>query len=548
MHNQEILNVKNLYLRLIKPGEDTNLLSDISFQLHAKESLAIVGPSGAGKSLIGKALIGLLPKNIILHSGNISFNSKNLGTMTDAHMKTLRGNKIGMVFQNPASALHPLIRMGIQLTEGLRKHTLLTKKERIEKILFLLEKVKIKNPHHFIKLFPFEISGGMKQRAAVVMALACSPDLIIADEPTTALDCISQFHLLTLLRDLTVDLGSGLLLITHNMALLEDFCDRMLVFNKGKIVEEGKISTVLNNPKHEKTISLIKNVPGIQLLDHHLNQKIQKSDQRVTTSLHSPVFVKKINTPLISIRNLFYRPTSTQDFILKNLSLDIFKGECIGLVGASGSGKSTLASILSGLATPSSGSILLNNQPWSSSRSLLRSGKIRLIFQDSEGALNPKMTVMEIIREPLALLKQFSLNDQKEKVHKALDSVGLSPQFLIRFPSELSGGQQQRICIARALVSQPECVICDEPLSSLDSFNQKIMLDLFLNIKKSLGTTLLFISHDLPTVKFFTDKIMVMNQGKIVENLPSYRFFEEAKDAYTQSLLATIPSFYKKYS
>jgi len=495
-----LLEVKNLDVRF----PTYQAVKSANFSLYSNEILALVGETGCGKSVTAKALIRLLPPKAKLQ-GSIFLGAENLVTAEEKLLRKIRGKEVGMIFQDPSSSLNPTLPIGLQITENCKKSSpLLSKKQHLEEAISLLEWVGIKEAAKRIHDYPFQLSGGMKQRVMIAMALAAKPKILIADEPTTALDVTIQAQILDILLEVKKTFEMGILLITHDLGIVHHFCDRMLVMQKGEIVESGVTSQVLSTPEHSYTK---------QLLSY--------------STCKAPLCEPK-KSPILQIHNL-YKEFSTKHRTtqaLTNINLDLYEEETLGVIGESGCGKSTLGKIILGIEKPSKGTLDFSIDN--------RAKQIQMIFQDPSSSLNPRMTVQEILEEPFLIHK---IPYERKTLEALLHQVALASDFLSRFPHELSGGQKQRVAIARALALKPKCLICDEPTSALDSFTLMQILELLSNLQKELSLSMLFISHDLKVIKEISHRICVFYLGRMMELAPAKSLYTNPQHPYTQMLL-----------
>ncbi|WP_223478515.1 ABC transporter ATP-binding protein [Oricola indica] len=528
----QLLSVSDLTVRLGPRG--MALVENVSFDVARGETLAIVGESGSGKSLTSLALMGLLPKalhvspesRVSIHDGG---RQRSLLSLTNREMRRIRGAEIGMIFQEPMTSLNPLFTIGNQIEESLSLHTDLRAAERKEEVIALLERVGIREPEARVHAYPHELSGGMRQRTMIAMALAGRPRLLIADEPTTALDVTIQAQILDLLRDLRNDLGMAMIFVTHDLGVVSEIADRALVMQSGEVVEAGKVHQILTAPKHPYTRALIAAVPS---LDRELRKQKRPSP---------------LADPLVSIRDTRKTYTLPEGQIVRALngvSLQIERGEVLGIVGESGSGKSTVAKILVGLETADSGDIQFEGHPLSydgNDRLSMRRA-IQMIFQDPFAALNPRWRIDRILTEPMII---HGLNGDRSGRRRAaaalLERVGMPPAALDRFPHEFSGGQRQRLSIARSLAVQPRLLIADESVSALDVTVQAQVLALLAQVKADMGMTIVFIAHDLAVVRGICDRVGVMRHGELVELGPVAEIFARPTHDYTRNLIAAVP-------
>jgi peptide/nickel transport system ATP-binding protein len=541
--NEALFSVENL--RVAYPQRDEEVESwavdDVSFIIQSGEKMGLVGESGCGKSTIGRAIMRLLP-NSSRTEGLVKFQGQSVLDLTPSQMQKFRGEAVALIFQDPMTRLDPLMTIGNHCIETLQAHTPeLSKQQAKEKALTILEKVKI--PASRWSQYPHEFSGGMRQRVAIALALLLSPKLIVADEPTTSLDVTVSAQILQELTRLCGEENMGLLLISHDLAMVGEYCDRIGVMYQGKMVEMGKTATVFAHPQHEYTQSLLKAALHIQ--------KEEGTGKREQGT-------EKVN-PILKITELKQHYTIEPNFIerifkgegqtikaVDGINLELYAGEILGLVGESGCGKSTLSRTILQLISPTSGKVeFLGQELTSLSRQEIRSSRrqIQMIFQDPHACLNPAMTVGQSIADPLLIHNLANAQKAKEQVLWMLEKVGLTPAELYyhRYPSDLSGGQQQRVAIARALITRPKLIICDEPVSMLDASVQTQVLDLMLQLKAEFDLTYLFITHDLWLARFLCDRIAVMNGGKIVELGQTKQIFAHPQHPYTQTLLAAAP-------
>ena len=516
-------------------------IDGVSFVLKPGERMGLVGESGCGKSTIGKAIMRLLPASSRVE-GLVNFQGQSVLDLTPIQMQKFRGEAVALIFQDPMTRLDPLMTIGNHCIETLQAHLPeLSKQQAKEKALATLAKVKI--PASRWSQYPHEFSGGMRQRVAIALALLLSPKLIVADEPTTSLDVTVSAQILQELTRLCGEENMGLLLISHDLAMVGEYCDRIGVMYQGKMVEMGKTETVFAHPQHEYTQSLLKAALHIQK-EEGTGKKEQGTEKA---------------NPILKITELKQHYTIEPNFIerifkgegqtvkaVDGVNLELYAGEILGLVGESGCGKSTLSRTILQLISPTSGKVeFLGQELTSLSRQEIRSSRrqIQMIFQDPHACLNPAMTVGQSIADPLLIHNLANAVKAKEQVLWMLEKVGLTPAELYyhRYPADLSGGQQQRVAIARALITRPKLVICDEPVSMLDASVQTQVLDLMLQLKAEFDLTYLFITHDLWLARFLCDRIAVMNGGKIVELGQTKQIFAHPQHPYTQTLLAAAP-------
>lgn len=534
--NNTLLEVKDLQVSFIGDEKEFEAVKGISFHVEKGETLGIVGESGSGKSVTARSIMRLLPSPpSFLKSGEINFQGRNLVEQSEKEMESVRGQHISMIFQDPMTSLNPTIRIGEQIAESLKKHQQVSKDEAYKKTIELLELVGIKQSEKRYKQYPHEFSGGMRQRAMIAMALACNPSLLIADEPTTALDVTIQAQILTLMKNMQEKLGTSIILITHDLGVVAGMCDRVIVMKEGEIVEEGTTEEIFNNPKHDYTKRLLNALPKLH----------EKKQPKKAPLLSGNLDLSK---PLLEIKSLKKHFDLGHGDTLKavdDLSFEIYPGETLGLVGESGSGKSTTGRTILQLHEPTDGDVLYKGIPITRlSKKQLKTMRrhMQIIFQDPYSSLNPRKKVLDIIGEALDLHGLAkSKEERRARVEELLELVGLNKAHASRYPHEFSGGQRQRIGIARALAVDPEFIVCDEPLSALDVSIQKQIVDLLKDLQHRLGLTYLFIAHDLSMVKHISDRVAVMYGGKIVELAESEELYSNPQHPYTKALLQSIP-------
>ena len=558
-----ILEIKELEVCFPSFQGKTCAVQDFEIKLKKGEVLGIVGESGAGKSTVGNAIIDLIEPPGIITKGKIIFDGEDIKKLSDNQMQSIRGQKIGMIFQDPQTSLNPLMTIGAQLCETVAKLTDLKGVSIFNKAIDLLRSVGIDQPELRFRSFPHQFSGGMRQRVVIALALAGDPDLIIADEPTTALDVSIQAQILDLIRTICRKRQTGVILITHDIGVVANISDRVAVMLNGKLVEIGTTEKVLNSPQNQYTKSLIAAVPradrklsrfksidyiegsgrrdnhNIDLNKHWLGKNL--SDQSCTVAIS----VKNLNKDFI-IKKAILKKNRTYVSAVNNVSFSIKKGESFGLVGESGSGKSTIARLVAGLVKTDSGTIKIFESEITNKAMVSDSGrasiKLQMIFQDPYSSLNSRMCVGDIVAEPIRYYKTAAnFKEETKIVSDILDHVGLSKTSLDKYPHEFSGGQRQRISIARALASRPKILICDEPTSALDVSVQAHILNLLKDLQDELNLTILFISHDLPVIRQMCDRVAVMRNGKICEVAETETLFKMPKHTYSRHLLELMP-------
>ena len=538
---QALLSVNNL--RVAYPRQSSGDLvwavDDVSFELRGGEKIGLVGESGCGKSTLGRAIMRLLPEGSQV-SGKALFQDKSVFELNKAELQEFRGEVVALVFQDPMTRLDPLMTIGAHCLETIKAHQPELSKTDAKKLAIeTLETVKI--PANRWEQYPHEFSGGMRQRVAIALALLLNPKVIVADEPTTSLDVTVSAEILDELTRLCSERDMGLILISHDLAMVGEYCDRIAVMYQGKMVETGDVKSILYNPQHEYTKSL---------LNAALLLQVAGEDPASDASAEKPILQVKnlkqyftLETNLI--QQIFSKPAA-QIKAVDDISFNLYPGEILGLVGESGCGKSTLSRTILQLLKPTAGQVEFLGQDLTTlSTSQMRSQRrqLQMVFQDPHACLNPLMTVGESIADPLLIHKLATPSEAKQQVAAMLEKVGLTPaaEYYRRYPKELSGGQQQRVAIARALITKPKLVICDEPVSMLDATVQTQVLELMLALKKEFDLTYLFITHDLWVARFFCDRIAVMNSGQIVEIDTTEKIFTQAQHPYTQKLLSAAP-------
>ena len=552
--NKEILlNVKNLCVRTLENSKHQNLIDGVSFDIKKNEIVGLIGESGSGKSLTSLSILGLLEKNKFNISGEIIFNGDNLLDLDNNAMMEIRGSEISMIFQEPMSALNPTMKIGKQIFEVFKAHKNLSFKNTTERIKKLIKKVKLDNVENLLDKYPHQISGGQKQRVMIVMALSCNPQLLIADEPTTALDVTIQKEIIEILKNLQKSEKLSILFISHDLRLVSNISDKILIMKNGKIIEQGSNKNIINYPKENYTKALLsliihdkkrlKKLPTVESFDKNFKEEVETKKERNKRikNIYSgkPILeIKNVSKFYNTSKNLFRNNKSFK--ALSQISLKLFKGETLGLIGESGSGKTTLSNAILKIHEFEKGEILFKGKDISKikERELLEFRKnVQIIFQDPYASLNPLQNIFQIISEPIKFHRICLKNEVYEKCKELISDVGLNENFLSRYPHELSGGQRQRVCIARAISVNPEVLICDESVSALDVSIQATVLNLLNLLKKKYNFTYIFISHDLSVVKYMSDKIIVLYNGKIVDYQDADLLFEKPKDNYTKKLI-----------
>lgn len=558
---ENMLEIKNLTIEFHTEDENVKAVKSLNLSIPKGKTVGLVGESGSGKSVTSLAIMGLIPNPPgKITEGEILFNGEDLTKASNERMRQLRGNKIAMIFQEPMTSLNPVFTTGNQIDEVLMLHQNMTKEEARKRTIELYEEVGIPSPLESVDKYPHQMSGGQKQRVMIAMAMACEPELLICDEPTTALDVTIQKQVLELMFELQRKHNMSMLFITHDLAVIADIADEVAVMFRGDLVEQNTTKALFENPQHPYTKGLLACRPSLEenpvrllTVDDFLNAKedidvssLEMKKPRPINETTNPILleVKNFNKHFPIKGGIFGR---TVDWFkaVDDVTLQVRKGRTLGLVGESGCGKTTLGRSILRLLEPTAGEVIydginvtnLNKKEMREIRE-----RMQIIFQDPYSSLNPRMTIGDIITEPMVI---HNMGDSKKERYAVaadlLDKVGLKGDHLNRYPHEFSGGQRQRICIARALSLKPEFIICDESVSALDVSVQAQVLNLLQDLQEELGLTYIFISHDLSVVKYISDEIGVMNKGKIVEYGPAEEVYHNPKDEYTKKLLSAIP-------
>ncbi|MEH7901151.1 ABC transporter ATP-binding protein [Rhizobium laguerreae] len=538
-----VLSLRNLSVDARTPEGRKPVLQDVSFELASGETLCIAGESGSGKSVTSLSIMGLLPKaSLRVASGSVLLGERDLLTLSDRAMRSVRGGEIAMVFQEPMTSLNPVMSVGNQLTEAIRAHQGSDNAEAVA--LTMLDAVQITEPARRLKQYPHELSGGMRQRVMIAMALSCRPKVLIADEPTTALDVTVQAQILKLMRELKCEFGASIILITHDMGVVAEMADRVVIMQNGRIVEQGTALAIFQRPKEAHTQQLLAAVPRLGALAG--TDRPPRITQRAVEALHPD------RTPVLNVRDLTvtYGNAASRFFkgkppvaAVDRVSFDILPGETLGLVGESGSGKSTTGKAVLGLI-PFKGNVLIDGRNIAGlsqreMRPVRRSAQ--MIFQDPYASLDPRMAVGKAIGEPMVIHGIGNHSERQDRVAELLRRVGLTPDAATRYPHEFSGGQRQRICIARALALEPKLIVADESVAALDVSVRARVLDLLLELQETMGLAYLFISHDMAVVERMSHNVAVMRAGRIIETGTRREIFENPREAYTRALIAAVP-------
>lgn len=570
-----MLQINNLLIQFRTSNGWFEAVKGISFNIKAGQTLGIVGESGSGKSVTALSVMRLLDEKQTQTNGEIIFDNINIIQATEKDMQSLRGNRIAMIFQEPMTSLNPVLTCGRQITEAIKLHRKLNKAQAREQAINLFKEVQLPRPDSIFDSYPHQLSGGQRQRVMIAMALSCNPELLIADEPTTALDVTVQKTIIDLLLKLKAGRNMSLLFISHDLGVVSQVADEVLVMYKGEVVEQASVKDIFTNPQHPYTKGLLACRPSAT---HHLKSlpvigdflRVEPGGKLSSTGLTLADVQEKFTYPEVEIlqrKQLLYRKqpilkvsnlctwfpvksgwfSTGKEYVkaVNNVSFEVYPGETLGLVGESGSGKTTLGRSILRLIEPTSGSVIYNGTDLLklNARNLRHMRRqIQIIFQDPYSSLNPHQTVGQLLMEPMQVHGLHENDTQrKQKVMDLLQRVNLLPEHFNRYPHEFSGGQRQRVVIARALALEPQFIICDESVSALDVSVQAQILNLLRQLQQDLGLTYIFISHDLSVIKHISDRIMVINQGQIEEIAEPDQLYLHPKTAYTQKLIASIP-------
>jgi peptide/nickel transport system ATP-binding protein len=583
MEDRKLLEINKLVTEFTTDGNTLKAVNDVSFTLNRGETIGIVGESGSGKSVTSLSVMRLIPDPPgRISGGEIKFHKDNgdvvdLVTIPEKEMRAIRGNDIAMIFQEPMTSLNPVFTCGDQVMEAILLHQKTKKKEAKQKTIELFNMVQLPRPEDIFDSYPHQISGGQKQRVMIAMAMSCNPNILIADEPTTALDVTVQKTILELMLTLQRKHDMGIMFITHDLGVIAELADKVIVMYKGKIVEQGSVLDIFSNPKHPYTKGLLACRPPLDKrlrrlpivsdfmeidesgdikeiansIDEVINREVVTDAERKAD--HEKLYAQE---PVLQLRNLkkyypmgnsFFGKTKAWVKAVDDVTFDVYPGETLGLVGESGCGKTTLGRTVLRLIDPTDGEMIFKGKYPLHEMSDTELRKIRtdiqIIFQDPYSSLNPRLTVGDAILEPMEVHKMYAnKKERKDKVMALLARVGLLEEHYYRYPHEFSGGQRQRVCIARALALNPKFIICDESVSALDVSVQAQVLNLLNELKRDFDFTYIFISHDLSVVKFMSDRMVVMNQGKVEEMGDADEVYNNPKTAYTQKLIAAIPT------
>lgn len=581
MEKEILLEVKNLVTEFKSDGEPMKAVNDVSFTLHKGETIGIVGESGSGKSVTSLSIMQLIPNPPgYVSGGEILYHSKekgkvNLRNLDAKAMRSFRGNEIAMIFQEPMTSLNPVYTCGSQVMEAILLHQKISRKEARKKTIRLFEQVQLPDPERVFNVYPHQISGGQKQRVMIAMAMSCNPRILIADEPTTALDVTVQKTILDLMLQLQREQDMGIMFITHDLGVIAELADTVMVMYKGKVVEQGPVLEIFSNPQHPYTKSLLACRPPLdrrvmrlpvssdfmridadglmteipktvgEALNSVIITKEQRSEEHRELYSRSKILeIENIKTWFPKTKTLFGKPTEWVKAV-DDVTLDVYEGETLGLVGESGCGKTTLGRTILRLTEPTAGKIFFQRNDLlklnASDMRFLRKD-MQIIFQDPYSSLNPRITIGEALMEPMQVHGLYNnARQRKDKVMELLKKVGLEEKQFGRYPHEFSGGQRQRVCIARALSLNPKFIICDESVSALDVSVQAQVLNLLNDLKREFKFTYIFISHDLSVVKFMSDRMVVMNRGQIEEMGDADAIYQNPQSEYTKKLISSIP-------
>ncbi len=564
-----LVTVRNLRISFDHQGSELEVIKGVSFRIAPGSTVALVGESGAGKSVIGQAILGILPASARITGGEILFADPRQDAVTDlaqvdphsAAYRAIRGGRISVIFQEPMTSLSPFHTIGDQISEALFLHRQVSKPEGMALVVDMLALCGFPKPAEAVKRYPFELSGGLRQRVMIAMALVCHPALLIADEPTTALDVSVQAQILKLIKELQAKLGMAVLIITHDLGVVANMADEVVVLFHGEIMEAGPVDDIYNKPEHVYLKGLFGAVPhfdmkpGERLVSPadlspgaRAPAKEAKSDKRAKEQAGPLLEIRNLTKEFVARKGGFLKaPQENRVLAVDDVSFTIRDRECLGLVGESGCGKTTLSKMIMRALAPSSGQMLFHRASGTIDLAAHQahggdlSRAVQMVFQDPFGSLNPRMTVFDIIREPLVIHGIGERSDHARKVQELMRLVRLDPRFLNRYPHSFSGGQRQRIGLARAMALDPELLILDEPVSALDVSIQAQILNLLKDMQDELGLTYLFISHNLAVVDYVADRIIVMCQGRVVESAPREVLFRNPVHCYTRALMAAVP-------
>ena len=515
------------------------VVHDFNLTLQSGEALGLVGESGSGKSMSMLAVTRLLPSQASINSGKICFMGNDLSNLSDnLFYSRISGNQISMIFQEPMTALNPVYSIGRQLEKAYLRHNKVSGKDARTKAIELLERVKLPHSKQRLQQYPHELSGGQRQRVMIALALINRPKVLIADEPTTALDLTVQREIIDLINELRTALNMALIFISHDLSVVSNVSDKLIFMKNARIIEKGNTKKILRSPKHKYTKTLLASFENLGSKPFQENHKPSMSDREPLVKVCDLSKSYKMSEGLLKKSRIIHA--------VRRISLEVSAGETLAIVGESGSGKTTLAKMIGGLIKPNGGTVHLKSSQIERIDALSRAKLIQPIFQDPYSSLNPQKTVGQILEWPLKIHESMALRERQEKVIEVLQKVGLSSEYVHRYPNQMSGGQRQRVAIARAVILKPKVLLCDEPTSALDASIQKQVLDLIRDIKDELNAAIILISHDISVVKYLAEKVMVMNNGEIVEAGTVDDVMVSPKKSYTKTLLNsvfTLPQF-----
>lgn len=551
VQNNPVVTVENLRIRAKLRSGSHDIVSGVSFTIRPGQCVGLVGESGSGKSVTSRSLLGLNDTNLDVQADRLEILGRDYRNASEKEWQRLRGLRVGYVLQDALGSLDPLKRIHAEVREALDTHGMGSRKSRDEQVLSTLEKVGFPEPAMRARQRSFELSGGLRQRALIASSIVAAPDLLIADEPTTALDVTVQAKILELLAELKQS-GMAMLLVSHDLGVVSQLAEQIVVMRRGEVVESGLTRDVLSNPQHDYTKMLlaalpVNATPGTRLSTPKGAKSVQNEGENTIPLRARRADIEARSNVALLVDNVskhYVFPDGSRKAVVKNISFELKKGEVLGLVGGSGSGKSTTARLCMGLTQPDAGKIDLFGHDWSAMSEKQRTAfraDIQLISQDPLGAFDPRFDVFQLLSEALAIGGLREKTAQKSRATELLDAVGLASNLLFSQPARLSGGQRQRIAIARALATQPRLLVCDEPVSALDVSVQAQVLDLLGDLQRELGLSMLFISHDLSVVRYFCKDMLVMQNGEIVESGETERLFRAPQHPYTQTLIASIP-------
>ena len=550
----ELLQVSALAVSFRKGGEWRNVVRDVNFSVSAGETVAIVGESGSGKSVTSLALTRLLPQDMTKVSGRALFRGQNLFDLTEQQMEKIRGDRISMIFQEPMTSLNPVMTIGAQIAEAIRVHRKVSRAEARAEALAMMDRVRIPSAKSRFDEFPHQFSGGMRQRVMIAAALVCKPDLLIADEPTTALDVTIQAQVIELIKELQAETGMGVIFITHDMGVVAEVADRTLVMYQGDVIETGTTAQIFNGPAKTYTRALLAAVPKLGSMNDAAAPvpypTFNLTTGEMTPPQDRPDTLRPEEPPLLEVEGVIKRFDQRSPVLkrvvsrvhaVENVSLKLRRGETLSIVGESGCGKSTTGRVITGLYDYQSGSVKLNGRELRTIAPARRAREIQMVFQDPYASLNPRLRVGDAITEPLRIHGLATREEERRIAASLLERVGLKADMVDRFPYEFSGGQRQRICVARALVLKPSVIVADEAVSALDVTMKTQVVNLMLDLQQEMGLGFVFISHDMAVVERISHTVAVMYLGEIVEYGPRAAIFGNPTHPYTQRLLSAVP-------